>query len=159
MFNDILPRRMAFYNQTMRSKDLAIVISDCYLELGRRETIELLDRMKSAGFRASTESGLSFGASDLRTAPNKEKVISESEKQVLKQQKLFERGVITNQERYNKVLDIWTHAREEITKSMMEQLEHDVRDGGSYVNPIYLMAHSGARGVSDRFSSSPVCED
>ena len=146
MFNDILPKRMAFYNQTMRSKDLAIVISDCYLELGRRETIELLDRMKSCGFRASTESGLSFGASDLKTAPNKEKVITESEKIVLKQQKLFEKGVITNQERYNKVLDIWTHAREEITKSMMEQLEHDVRDNGAYVNPIYLMAHSGARG-------------
>lgn len=146
IFNDILPKKMSFYNQTLGSKDLARVISDCYLELGRRETIELLDRMKSCGFRASTESGLSFGVSDLKTAPNKEKVIGESEKNVLKQQKLFERGVITNQERYNKVLDIWTHAREEITKSMMEQLKEDVRDSGAYVNPIYLMAHSGARG-------------
>jgi DNA-directed RNA polymerase subunit beta' len=84
MFNDILPKKMSYYNQTLGSKDLARVISDCYLELGRRETIELLDRMKSAGFRASTESGLSFGVSDLRTAPNKEKVIGESEKTVLK---------------------------------------------------------------------------
>jgi DNA-directed RNA polymerase subunit beta' len=146
MLNDILPPAMAYYNMTMRSKDLAAIISDCYLELGRRETIELLDRMKSCGFRASTESGLSFGASDLKTAPNKEKVIAESEKSVLKQMKLFERGVLTDKERYNKVLDIWTHAREEITKGMMEQLEHDVRDEGRYVNPIYLMAHSGARG-------------
>ena len=146
MFNDILPKKMSYYNQTLGSKDLARVISDCYQELGRRETIDLLDRMKSCGFRASTESGLSFGVSDLKTAPNKQEVIGKSEKDVLKQQKLFERGVITNQERYNKVLDIWTHAREEITKSMMEQLKDDVRESGAYVNPIYLMAHSGARG-------------
>ena len=146
IFNDMLPKKMSHYNQTLGSKDLARVISDCYLELGRRETIELLDRMKTCGFRASTESGLSFGVSDLKTAPNKHEVISKSEKEVLKQQKLFERGVITNQERYNKVLDIWTHAREEITKSMMEQLKEDVRESGAYVNPIYLMAHSGARG-------------
>ncbi len=146
MFNDILPKKMSYYNQTLASKDLARVISDCYLELGRRETIELLDRMKSCGFRASTESGLSFGVSDLKTAPNKQEVIGKSEKDVLKQQKLFERGVITDQERYNKVLDIWTHAREEITKSMMEQLKEDIRESGAYVNPIYLMANSGARG-------------
>ncbi|HRA90045.1 MAG TPA: DNA-directed RNA polymerase subunit beta', partial [Planctomycetaceae bacterium] len=146
MFNDILPKKMSYYNQTLGSKDLARVISDCYQELGRRETIDLLDRMKTCGFRASTESGLSFGVSDLKTAPNKQEVIGRSEKDVLKQQKLFERGVITNQERYNKVLDIWTHAREEITKSMMEQLKDDVRESGAYVNPIYLMAHSGARG-------------
>ena len=146
MMNDILPERMSYYNVTMRSKDLATVISDCYLELGRSETIELLDRMKDCGFQASTTSGLSFGASDLKTAPNKEKVIKDSEKGVLSLMKNFQRGRITDQERYNKVLDIWTHAREEITSGMMEQLKHDVRDDGRYVNPIYLMAHSGARG-------------
>ena len=146
MFNDILPRAMSFYNMTMRSKDLAMVISDCYQELGRRETIELLDRMKKCGFEASTDSGLSFGASDLKTAPNKEEVIAEGEKSVLKLMKNFQKGLITEKERYNKVLDIWTHAREEITKSMMDQLKHDVRDEGRYVNPVYLMANSGARG-------------
>ena len=73
-------------------------------------------------------------------------MIGDSEKEVLKLMKNFQRGRITDQERYNKVLDIWTQAREEITKGMMEQLEHDVRDEGRYVNPIYLMAHSGARG-------------
>lgn len=146
MFNDVLPEQMAYYNNTMRSKDLAAVISDCYLELGRRQTIELLDRMKRCGFQTSTESGLSFGASDLKTAPNKEQVIGEAEKNVLKLMKNYQRGLLTEKERYNKVLDIWTHAREEITQSMMLQLENDVRDEGRYVNPIYLMAHSGARG-------------
>jgi len=146
MFNDIVPSSMAFYNITMRSKDLANVISDCYLELGRRHTIELLDRMKELGFQESTRSGLSFGTSDLVSAPNKEKVIAEAEKQVLQRQKLFDRGIITDQERYNQVLDTWTHAREQITVSMMQELENDVRDGGAYVNPIFLMANSGARG-------------
>ena len=146
MFNDILPGGMAFYNITMRSKDLATVISDCHLELGRRETINLLDRMKQCGFEVSTASGLSFGASDLRTAPNKEQVIEAGEKKVLKLMKSFQKGLITEKERYNNVLDIWTHAREEITESMMDQLKPDVRDEGRYVNPVYLMANSGARG-------------
>jgi DNA-directed RNA polymerase subunit beta' len=146
MFNDMLPSKMSFYNYGMKSKDLANVISDCYLELGRRQTIQLLDRMKELGFRESTRSGLSFATSDLKTPPNKEKVISDAEGNVLKRQKLYERGVITSQERYNQVLDTWTHAREQITAAMMEEFKHDVRDGGAYVNPIFLMADSGARG-------------
>lgn len=146
LFNDILPASMSFYNLTMRNRDLAGVISDCYLELGRRETIALLDRMKEIGFQTSTRSGLSFGTSDLKTPANKEKVIGEAEKQVLHKQRLFERGIITDQERYNQVLEHWTHAREQITAAMMTELEHDTRDEGAYVNPIFLMANSGARG-------------
>ncbi|REJ89896.1 MAG: DNA-directed RNA polymerase subunit beta' [Planctomycetota bacterium] len=146
LFNDILPESMAFYNLTMKSKDLSNVISDCYLELGRKATIGLLDAMKQVGFQESTRSGLSFATSDLVTAPNKEKVISTAEGNVLKQQKLYDRGIITGQERYNKVIDIWTHAREQITESMKHELEHDLREQGAYVNPIYLMADSGARG-------------
>ncbi len=146
MFNDVLQPQMAFYNITMKGRDLANVISDCYQLLGRKATIELLDNMKELGFHQATESGMSFAASDLKTAPNKDKVIGEAEGAVLKQQKLFERGIITNQERYNQVLDTWTHARELITQSMMHELEHDYRDNGHYVNPLFLMANSGARG-------------
>jgi len=80
------------------------------------------------------------------TAPNKDEVISDSEGKVLQVQKLYDRGIITNQERYNQVLDTWTHARELITKSMMQELQNDVRDEGAYVNPIFLMSTSGARG-------------
>ncbi|HEY3969682.1 MAG TPA: DNA-directed RNA polymerase subunit beta' [Planctomycetaceae bacterium] len=146
IFNDILPASMSFYNLTMRNKDLANVISDCYLELGRRETIALLDRMKEIGFQFSTRSGLSFGASDLKTPPNKEKVIGTAEAAVLQKQRLFERGIITDRERYYQVLETWTHVREQITVAMMHELEHDVRDEGAYVNPVFLMANSGARG-------------
>ena len=146
LFDDMLPPGMAFYNRTMKSKDLGRVISDCYLEGGRANTITLLDRMKELGFREATRSGVSFGSSDLKTPDNKEDVIVESEKQVIKYGKAFQKGAITNQERYNNVLDVWTKCRELITDAMLDEMEHDERDGGTYVNPVFLMADSGARG-------------
>ncbi|HEX4130623.1 MAG TPA: DNA-directed RNA polymerase subunit beta' [Pirellulales bacterium] len=145
MFNDSLPDGMPFYNVPMRSSELAKVISDCYAILGRRRTIDLLDSMNRFGFRSATRSGLSFATDDLITPPSKGRIIGDAEKTVLKFQKLYQRGVITEVERYNQVLDAWTHARERITTEMMAELESDTRFAG-YVNPIYLMAHSGARG-------------
>jgi DNA-directed RNA polymerase subunit beta' len=145
MFNTMLPEGMLYYNTALRSSDLAGVISDCYELLGRRKTIDLLDSMNRLGFRESTLSGLSFATDDLITPPNKSKIIANAEKGVLRIMKLYQRGIITEGERYNQVLDAWTHAREQITSEMMVELENDRRAPG-YVNPIYLMAHSGARG-------------
>src|SRR5438034_6267112 len=118
---------MAYYDLSLSSKYLSRIIADCYQLLGRRETIELLDRMKDLGFRESTRSGLSFATDDLRTPVNKEQVIKEAEKEVEKVQKLYQRGIITEGERYNRVIDLWTHARDEITKQMMYDLAHDIR--------------------------------
>jgi DNA-directed RNA polymerase subunit beta' len=146
LFNDILNPRMAYYDLPLSGKYLSRIIADCYQSLGRRETIDLLDRMKDLGFRESTRSGLSFATDDLKTPANKEAVIKETEKEVEKIQKQYQRGIITEGERYNKVIDLWTHARDEITKQMMHDLANDMREGRSYLNPIYLMAHSGARG-------------
>jgi len=145
IFNRILPEGMPYYNVPLRSSELARVISDCYAIIGRRATIELLDNMNQLGFGQSTLSGLSFGTDDLITPPTKGKIIAEADKTVQKFNKLFQRGVITEVERYNQVLDAWTHAREQITAEMMAGLESDYRTDG-YVNPIFLMAHSGARG-------------
>ncbi|HEX3997156.1 MAG TPA: DNA-directed RNA polymerase subunit beta' [Pirellulales bacterium] len=145
MFNSTLPEGMLFYNLPMRSSELAKVISDCYQALGRRKTIDLLDDMNRLGFRNSTRSGLSFATDDLITPSNKSRIIGEAEKSVLKIYKLYQRGIITEGERYNQVLDAWTHAREKITTEMMTELENDHRHT-NYVNPIFLMAHSGARG-------------
>jgi DNA-directed RNA polymerase subunit beta' len=144
-FNAKLPEGMPYYNMPLRSPDLAGVISDCYEILGRRATIDLLDTLNQLGFRQSTRSGLSFATDDLITPPNKSKIIASAEKTVLRIMKLYQRGIITEGERYNQVLDAWTHAREQITTEMMESLESDLRFPG-YVNPIFLMAHSGARG-------------
>ena len=146
LFNLMLPEGMDYYNETLRSGDLANVISDCYQRLGRRATIDLLDDMNQLGFRESTRSGLSFATDDLVTPESKIAIIGKAEKDVMRFQKLFDKGVITNQERYNQVLEIWTHAREEITGEMMSAMEHDDRGGHGYINPVYLMAHSGARG-------------
>ena len=150
LFNSVLPEGMLFYNIPMRSSELARVISDCYQALGRRKTIDLLDDMNRVGFSWSTRSGLSFATDDLITPANKGRIIGSAEKDVMKIMKLYQRGVITDGERYNQVLDAWTHAREQITKEMMDELEQDTdaRDTryAGYVNPIFLMAHSGARG-------------
>ena len=101
--------------------------------------------MNRLGFRQSTLSGLSFATDDLITPPNKAKIIAAAERSVMRITKLYQRGIITEGERYNQVLDAWTHAREQITTEMMTELENDRRFPG-YVNPIFLMAHSGARG-------------
>jgi DNA-directed RNA polymerase subunit beta' len=146
LFNDILHPQMAFYDVSMTSKQLARVISDCYLLLGRRDTIDLLDRMKETGFKESTRSGLSFATDDLKTPANKESVLKATSLQVDDFLAQYDEGNITELERYNNVIDLWTGARDQITKAMMEDLKNDRRDGKPYLNPIYLMAYSGARG-------------
>jgi DNA-directed RNA polymerase subunit beta' len=145
IFNMVLPKGMPFYNIPLRSSALAKVISDCYQFLGRSRTITLLDDMNQLGFRQATRSGLSFATDDLITPEAKGRIIAAAEKEVLRKNKLYQRGIITEGERYNQVLDAWTHAREQITTEMMAALETDFRTDG-YVNPIFLMAHSGARG-------------
>jgi len=146
IFNDILHAKMPFYNYALGQKQLQGIIADCYQILGRAETINLLDNMKDIGFRESTRSGLSFATDDLKTPASKDAILAEAEKEVAKNNKLYQRGIITDNERYAKVLDAWTHARERITAEMMEELKHDVRNGEVYLNPIFLMADSGARG-------------
>jgi DNA-directed RNA polymerase subunit beta' len=149
LFNMMLPNGMDFYNMPLRTGELATVISDCYQRLGRRATIKLLDDMNQLGFRESTSSGLSFATDDLVTPDDKKGILAEADKTVLKFRKLYERGIITDVERYNQVLDAWTHARERITAEMMSAMEHDEREGG-YINPVFLMAHSGARGGKEQ---------
>ncbi len=146
IFNDILHAKMPFYNYALGQKQLQGIIADCYQILGRRETINLLDNMKDLGFRESTRSGLSFATDDLKTPASKDAILAEAEKQVALNNKRYQRGIITDNERYAQVLDAWTHAREKITAEMMEELKHDVRNGEVYLNPIFLMADSGARG-------------
>jgi DNA-directed RNA polymerase subunit beta' len=146
LFNAILPRGLDYYNLSFKSSDMANVISDCYQMLGRKATIELLDNMMQLGFREATKSGLSFATDDLVTPSTKIKHLAEADKNVMKYKKLYDRGIITDQERYNQVLDTWTHAREEITKEMMEAMKNDFRGNSGYVNPVFLMAESGARG-------------
>ncbi len=145
IFNNILPEGMPYYNEPLKSGGLQTVISDCHEYKGRRDTIDLLDNLMRLGFQESTHSGLSFATDDLITPESKLKIIEAAEKKVSQKHQQYMDGVITEVERYNQVLDAWTHAREEITKQMMIELENDTRQSW-YVNPIFLMANSGARG-------------
>ena len=146
LFNNILSPGMDYYNIALKGSDLAMVISDCYQKLGRKATIKLLDDMNQLGFRESTRSGLSFGTDDLITPQSKLKHIGDADKRVMNYKKNYDKGLITKNERYNQVIDLWKNTRELITQDMMTEMEHDVHRGSWYINPVYLMATSGARG-------------
>ena len=158
LFSEILEVGMPFYNCALGKKGCARVIDDAYLYSGRPATIDLLDRLKEIGFKQSTVAGLSFGLTDLRIPADKQRLIDEAQKKVDRVEKNFDRGLITERERYNQLLDIWSHCREEVTKKLVETLKNDRRDengnevsienkqGSSYLNPVYLMSDSGARG-------------
>jgi len=162
IFADILHPKMPFYNYPLSQKGSARVIADCHEFLGRAETIILLDRIKELGFRNSTLAGLSFALTDLRVPEAKPKILEAAQKRVDRIEKNFTNGVITPMERHNQLIDEWVHAREQVTKEMMDTLKSDWRteDGAEaktndskarpYLNPIYLMSDSGARGSVDQ---------
>ncbi len=146
LFNDILPEGMPYYNIRLDAKALGGIIQDCYKRLGRELTIQLLDAIKEFGFKAATRAGLSFAIHDLKAPPRKPEVLKKAEEDVGKIQKNYEKGIITEGERYNQVVDCWTHAREVVWSDVMDTLKEDIRNGKRYLNPIYMMAISGARG-------------
>jgi len=146
MFNEILEAGMPFYNHDLDKKGLANIIADCHLLLGRDPTLRLLDNLKETGFKAATRAGLSFGKDDMVVPPTKDKIIAQTQKEVEKIHVAHQRGIITEGERYLKVIDAWTHARERIGEDMLSELRNDVRDGKLYVNPIFCMVMSKARG-------------
>ena len=159
LFAEILDRGMPFYNCALGKKGSARVIDDTYAYCGRAATINLLDRLKSIGFRWSTLSGISLGINDLRIPGAKQGLLDESEKKANRVKKNYERGIITERERYNQLLDIWAHCREQVTKTLIDTLKNDRRDpatgeyfdvesgeGRHYFNPVYVMSDSGARG-------------
>jgi len=151
IFNDMLPATMPFYNMIMSQKRLSQVISDCFKLAGSSDTVKLLDNIKDLGFRYATLSGLSFGLTDLKIPKKKQEIIEETEKKVKKIYKNYQAGVLTEGERYNQVIDAWTHARVAVTNEMMRGLKDDTKEDGSpYLNPIYVMSDSGARGSVDQ---------
>ncbi|MHC4886024.1 MAG: DNA-directed RNA polymerase subunit beta', partial [Planctomycetota bacterium] len=143
-FNDILPAGMHYYNRTMKKKVLGGVVSDCHLQVGRDATVVLLDSLKNTGFHYATVSGLSFAASDLKTPSQKAKVIATAEEHVANIEEAHAMGDITDGERYNQIVDAWSHVTEEITNDLMDELGSDDR-GPDYINPLWAMFDSGAR--------------
>jgi DNA-directed RNA polymerase subunit beta' len=151
VFNDILPKGLAYYNYPLGSKGEGRVISDCYQTLGKGPTLELLDKIKELGFKYSTLAGLSFGITDAKIPPTKPEILDRAQKRVDQIEKDFHSDAITDGERYNQIVDVWVHTREELTKALLQSLERDVRkDDPNYLNPVWLMLDSGARGNIDQ---------
>jgi DNA-directed RNA polymerase subunit beta' len=150
LFNDCLPAGMAFYDLPLTGKNLSRIIADCYRQLGRGETIALLDRVKELGFREATRSGLSFATADLRAPEGKAALLARKEAEVARIHQQYDEGNLTEEERSGRVIELWTEARDQIGREMMAALRDDRRDGKPYLNPVYLMAHSGARGGEEQ---------
>ncbi len=142
-FNEeVLPPKMRYVNKVLNKKELTNLVARCHKEQGTYETVLMLDRMKEVGFRFATRAGFTVAINDMLIPETKWTMIETAKKEVLAIEKQYQQGVITDGERYNKVIDIWTHTTDTIAEVMMGDLSHD-RSG---FNPIFMMADSGARG-------------
>jgi len=146
VFNNILPEGLPFYNFQLDHGGLNRIILECYERLGRQETIEVLDKIKELGFKSATQAGLSFAISDLKMAPHKDKILRRTEEVVERIYADYREGAITDVERSQRVIDEWNAATEQVAEEMFEQFRNDSREGKRYLNPVYLMVDSGARG-------------
>src|SRR5216110_3004489 len=144
LFNGVVPEPLRFVNQELKKKEITALVGRCYNLLGNEVTVAFLDELKDVGFRYATLSGLSIGIEDMHIPSAKGQLIDRARQQVNEVEQQFQDGVITNGERYNKVVDIWAHVTEQIADAMFSELEGG-EHGGEF-NPIYMMADSGARG-------------
>ena len=146
LFNSIIPDEMGFLNRTFGKKELGDLVFDCFTTVGLGRTTEFLDSLKDYGFRYATMGGVSVGIEDLEVPPEKVEILRDAEEQVSRFQRAYSAGYISNGERYNKVIDTWTHANNDVADAMVRHLERS-KEG---FNPVYMMMTSGARGNRDQ---------
>ncbi|OGX05997.1 MAG: DNA-directed RNA polymerase subunit beta' [Omnitrophica WOR_2 bacterium GWA2_47_8] len=138
LFNETLPKDFGYVNDTLDKKKIGSVISNCFKRFGQNRTIVLLDDLKDLGFRQATLAGISISITDLIIPPEKERILKEAKQEVNKVEDQYRKGIITGRERYNKIIDIWTHATETVSDQLFKQMDP--------FNPVFIMADSGARG-------------
>jgi DNA-directed RNA polymerase subunit beta' len=155
LLSTLLPDGLSFdlVNRDMTKKAISNVINACYRNLGLKKTVVFADRLMYTGFRFATVAGISIGVNDMVVPQNKEEILSAAESEVKEIQDQYASGLVTEGERYNKVVDIWSRTNDQVAKAMMEKLGSEtVEDSqGKMVdqesfNSIYMMADSGARG-------------
>ncbi|MGA2000385.1 MAG: DNA-directed RNA polymerase subunit beta' [Terriglobales bacterium] len=144
ILNDHLPKSMPFMNGLLKKKGVGQLVNYCYLRFGLETTVPMLDEIKQLGFLYATKAGLSIGIDDMVIPANKKILVSGGEKQVVAVQQQYLDGAITNGERYNKVIEIWSAITERVAEEMFSDMEKQDKQGN--INPIYVMADSGARG-------------
>lgn len=146
LFNEVVPEELGFVNELVTKRRLEEIVSDVYKKYGNYRTAMFLDELKSLGFDYSMKSGVTVGIEDVRIPEEKSALLNDAVSKVNTIQKQYEKGVITDGERYNKIIDIWTRTTSDVAETMFSHLEKE-RDG---FNPIYMMADSGARGSKEQ---------
>ena len=150
LFNNILPRKtvaeLGFRDDVMKKKTLSELVLQSYRRAGLKETVEFLDRLKRFGFDFATIGGISIGVEDLEVPAEKASLLDEAQKRVERFQRAYNTGQITFGERYNKVIDAWTHANNDVAEAM---ISHMRKSRGGF-NPVFMMFDSGSRGSRDQ---------
>jgi len=138
IFNQILPDGFAFVNTSLGKKQVSEIINTCYKEFGHGAVIRLLDDIKDIGFEYATLGGISISIDDLKIPPQKQQCIDEANAELAKVEDQYRRGIITERERHNKIIDVWTRTTDRVS-------DHVFNNMGRF-NPVFMMADSGARG-------------
>ncbi|MFH1769030.1 MAG: DNA-directed RNA polymerase subunit beta', partial [Candidatus Omnitrophota bacterium] len=138
IFNQVLPKNFGYVNETLNKKKVGDVVSDCHKRFGNARTVQLLDDIKHLGFEHATLAGITISIDDLEVPKEKQKLLDETKDLISKVEDQYRKGAITERERYNKIIDIWTTTTERISDLVFKEMDP--------FNPIFLMADSGARG-------------
>lgn len=147
IFSEVLPEELRHYIKKedgwhlgilMDKKQLGLLVADCYRRFGNAKSAVVLDNIKKLGFAYACRAGITVAMSDIKIPEQKKEIIAQTDREVDEIDRQYRRGLITADERYKKIIDLWTKATEDVTKAMMESLDR--------FNPVYMMANSGARG-------------
>ncbi|HPY87078.1 MAG TPA: DNA-directed RNA polymerase subunit beta' [Spirochaetota bacterium] len=142
ILNDNLPKGIDYINEPLNDKKIAKIISDIYKEKGTAVTVKMLDAIKDVGFKYAMKFGATIGMEDIIVPEEKKSILEKAQEKADTLYKEYREGIISSEERFNKIQDIWTRAGQEISTSLLESLKND-KNG---FNPVYMMADSGARG-------------
>ena len=145
LLNEQLPAGMPYVNGLLKKKGLQQLVQKTYLDFGLERTVDMLDSLKNLGFTYATRSGLSIGIDDLIIPANKQQLVQDARNEVIKVEQQYLEGAITNGERYNKIIAIWSEVTEKIADEMFGEMK-EMDQSGRFFNPVYIMADSGARG-------------
>jgi DNA-directed RNA polymerase subunit beta' len=146
LFNQIVPKEIGFLNQILSKKAISEIIASTHRECGNKVTADFLDNLKTLGFTFAMKSGASVGLSDILIPKEKIEIVSDSQAEVDEILAHYEQGFITDGERYNKIIDVWTRTSSMVAEIMFSKLKTN-RDG---FNPLYMMSDSGARGSKEQ---------
>ncbi|EDM26323.1 DNA-directed RNA polymerase subunit beta' [Lentisphaera araneosa HTCC2155] len=148
VFHQIWDDKLGFLNKTVTKKTLSDMINDAFEIIGRAKTVEVIDELKKNGFAYATKSGFSVATDDMIIPDEKQGMVDEAMAEVEEVRQQYKKGVITNNERYNKIIDIWTHCNSIVAKKLFQTIE--LNNGQDEINSVFAMMDSGARGSKDQ---------